>query len=213
MVHTMPAPYDTVLSTKDLRNLTQLSLGLAVPGKRTTWIIRPDSSGGAPANLLNELKNRGLLVDNTLQLNGWIYVDADAPLTLTQSMTIKGNGGIVLRKGNITIRHEIKPDPARSPAPILTLVTKDGDILVETNRDVHASLIAPAGKVLIGNAGRPTIKGQMIMRQFDITCASQGAKLDYDPLLAVLPNQTTDEDRSEKALLGITVNPQPVFLK
>ncbi len=176
---------------------------MEIPGKRTAWKINPALEG---TSLLDSLKNRGLLRGRKLDLNGWIYVEGDNTVTFNDNLEVISNGGIVLEKGNFIVQNQIKCQNEAAKQPILHLVTKNGNITVNYNGIVDASLTAK-GKVTIGNSGRPNIRGSMAMSRFDVSSASQGADLDYNTALAAKPDlESTDVD-SEAPLLSFAFEP------
>ncbi|HNW36966.1 MAG TPA: hypothetical protein PKM25_18650 [Candidatus Ozemobacteraceae bacterium] len=182
-----------------------------MPGKRTTWVLPASNS---PQDIWENLKARGLLKDNKLDLNGWVYVPGTTEMTVNQNLDVTSNGGIVLEKGNITISNKINATFG-STFNVLQLVTLDGNITLDINGPVQAGLTARNGCVTVSNKGRPQIKGAIAMKRFDISSASQGADLEYAPSLAALPDQDqiSQDDSSEKALLSFNVDPTPLQLK
>ncbi|HEY9069564.1 MAG TPA: hypothetical protein VIV61_04865 [Candidatus Ozemobacteraceae bacterium] len=211
MMHKIPAPFDILTPTDSLKSITPFLTALQVPGKRTTWEL-PASSDSA--SVWGNLKARGLLKDNKLDLNGWVYIPGTTELKIDQNLDVISNGGIVLEKGNIVISNTINATIG-SDFNVLQLVTLDGDIKLDINGPVQAGLTAAKGVVTVTNKGRPQIKGAVAMKQFDVSSASQGADLEYAPSLAALPGieDSAQEDDSEKALLTYNVDPTPLQLK
>lgn len=208
-MHEIPAPFhDLAAGATSLKKIAPFISGLHVPGKRTSWIF-PECK--EPQDIWDHLKARGMLKDNKLDLNGWIYVPGTTNMLIRQNLDVISNGGIVLEKGSIIVSNEINATSG-SKFKVLQLVTLDGDITLDINGPVQASLTAPKGRVIVTNTGRPQIKGAVAMKLFDISNASQGADLEYAMPLAALPDQTAD-DLSEKDLLTFSLNPNPLQLK
>ncbi len=206
LVHAIPDALRPLTSAPDLKSMRALLQSLGIPGDRTAWVINPTAEN---RTILDCLKARGLAQGNTLDLNGWIYVDDAGDLRLTQKVVVQSNGGIVLKKGNIMIGHEIS---TIGPEAHLQLVTLDGDIIVDTNQKVQAGLVAHKGRVRVGAGGRGRITGAVAMSRFDLASVQQGVDLVYDTALGVLPGAVAEPD-SEAPLLSCSVNPTPWFLK
>ena len=210
LLHRIPAPYDTITGDSSLRQMAPFATAIGVPGPRTCWKLDPTAEGCATP--LDSLKKRGLYSNDTLNLNGWVYIDAQGDLIFKNKVTLVANGGIVLRKGNIRIEHAIVASGTATAKPMLQLVALDGNITVSTNQSIDAALITPKGSVIIGNAGRPTINGAVAMQTFTVSSASQGADINYRPELAALPNHD-DASRSEHPLLAISIDPNILILQ
>jgi len=210
-LHAIPAPFTGICTAQSLKTIDPFITAIQVPGKRTTWVLPASNS---PQDIWENLKARGLLKDNKLDLNGWVYVPGTTEMTVNQNLDVTSNGGIVLEKGNITISNKINATFG-STFNVLQLVTLDGNITLDINGPVQAGLTARNGCVTVSNKGRPQIKGAIAMKRFDISSASQGADLEYAPSLAALPDQDqiSQDDSSEKALLSFNVDPTPLQLK
>ncbi|HQG27503.1 MAG TPA: hypothetical protein PLY73_03025, partial [Candidatus Ozemobacteraceae bacterium] len=208
MMHAIPAPFNTLTGATSLKSMAPFITAMNVPGKRTSW---PLPASNAPQDIWNNLRDRGLLKGNKLDLNGWVYVPGAADMVIKDNLDVISNGGIVLEKGNILISNKINATVG-SEFKVLQLVTLDGDITLDINGPVQAALTAPKGRVTVTDNGRPQIKGAVAMKRFDISSASQGAELEYALPLAALPEQTADE-MSEQDLLSFTLNPTPLQLK
>ncbi|HOT27033.1 MAG TPA: hypothetical protein PLU72_02515 [Candidatus Ozemobacteraceae bacterium] len=208
MMHAIPAPFNTLTGATSLKSMAPFITAMNVPGKRTSWTL---PASNAPQDIWNNLRDRGLLKGNKLDLNGWVYVPGAADMVIKDNLDVISNGGIVLEKGNILISNKINATVG-SEFKVLQLVTLDGDITLDINGPVQAALTAPKGRVTVTDNGRPQIKGAVAMKRFDISSASQGAELEYALPLAALPEQTADE-MSEQDLLSFTLNPTPLQLK
>ena len=193
-----------------LRQMAPFASAMGIPGPRACWTLSPAKDGSA--SVLASLEKRGLFSNNALNLNGWVYIDDQKELLIKNKTKVLANGGIVLKKGNIRIEHQIEAVPAGGHTPVLQLVTLEGDILINTNQTIDAALIAPKGAVRIGTSGRPTINGAMAMQTLPLSSASQGADLNYRPELATLPN-ATDPSRSEQPLLAFSGAPNLLILQ
>ncbi|HOY67008.1 MAG TPA: hypothetical protein PLP29_08965, partial [Candidatus Ozemobacteraceae bacterium] len=210
-MHKIPAPFDIVTPAESLKTITPFLTALQVPGRRTTWELPPSANS---QELWGNLEARGLLKDNKLDLNGWVYAPGKTDLKIDKNIDVISNGGIVLEKGDIVISNTINGTTG-SDFNVLQLVTLDGDIKLDINGPVQAGLTAAKGTVTVTNKGRPQIKGAVAMKNFDLSSASQGADLEYAPSLAALPNieDSSQEDNSEKPLLTFNVDPTPLQLK
>ncbi|NLI77966.1 MAG: hypothetical protein GX442_16195 [Candidatus Riflebacteria bacterium] len=206
--HAIPNLLKPLTDANDLKSMKDLLKPLMVPGTRTAWVVDPTAEGRP---LLQCLQARGLYDKDkrTLNLNGWVYVEGETELKLDQKITVLSNGGIVLKKGGIILGHQIEASPNKAH---LHLVTHDGDISVETNQTIEASLVAHKGKVKIGGGGRPKIRGSVAMSRFDLGSTTHGADITYAQSLAALPGASTEAD-SEADLLTFSLNPTPLFLK
>ncbi|NLI76462.1 MAG: hypothetical protein GX442_08475 [Candidatus Riflebacteria bacterium] len=204
---------------------------LRVPGDRgfcsgrASWDIglasaaaRAGLSPRAPDLWKEALAQHGLFdpAAERLDPQGWVFLDGDCPhgLVIDKPLTLKGNGGIVLRKGNIVVGAAIDGGGAtaddRPPAWTLHLVALEGDILVaELGGKRVDAVLAASGRVLF-RKGRPTIRGAVLTGRFDIRNASEGADLFYNENLAVLPKSSGDADVDR--IVGCSVDPNPVFL-
>ncbi len=206
LMHAVPSLLRPLTPATNLKSMRALLQTFGIPGDRTAWVLNPTAEG---RSILDCLKARGLVQGNNLDLNGWVYVDDVGDLKLTQKVSVQSNGGIVLKRGNILIGHEIE---AVGTEAHLQLVTLDGDITVDTNQKVQAALVAHKGRVRIGAGGRGKITGAVAMSRFDLASTQQGADLAYDTSLGVLPGSVAETD-SEAPLLAYSVNPTPFFLK
>jgi hypothetical protein len=198
---------------------------LLVPGPRTGITINSGLEGGdgGSASILSRLKEHGLISRNSASngwdwnLNGWVYVDCpdgqSLNLELDSPSKILSNGGLVLKRGSITVGAPIVSDSEK----VLQLVTLGGgDIIISTEGEVHAGLTAVEGSVKT-TQHRARIFGCAAMHHFDISSASQGADLNYNPLLSIAPTfgggvQPTS-DCPEKPLLAARLADQPVLLR
>lgn len=208
-MHEIPAPFNDIIQAPSLKSMAPFINALRVPGARTSWTLPACSD---PQDLWKNLKARGLLKDKKLDLNGWVYVPGTTNMVTTDKIDVISNGGLVLEKGNIIIRHNIN-GTSGPDFKVLQLVTLDGDITLDINGPVQAVLTAPKGRVTVTDTGRPQIKGAVAMKHFDVSSASQGAELEYVTSLAALPDQAAQDDSSEQGLLSYTLDPTPLQLK
>lgn len=208
-MHEIPAPFNSLASATDLKHIDPFIKAMNIPGNRTSWTL---PACNPPQDIWKNLSDRGLLKGNKLDLNGWVYVPGTTDMAIKSNLDVISNGGIVLEKGDITISNRINATDG-SNFKVLQLVTLDGNITLDINGPVQATLTAPKGRVTVTNNGRPQIKGAVAMKRFDISSASQGAELEYALPLAALPDQTTSDEMSEKDLLSFTINPTPLQLK
>lgn len=202
----IPTDYRVLSGVTTLSDMSPFLEGMQIPGPRAAWSIH----AGASVDPWKELRIRGLVIPGpelSLDLNGWVVFDGQGDLLVDQNISIVSNGGIVLRKGNIVIRK-----PVKSNGKVFHFVTLDGNITIrDFFGDVEASLVAGKGKVIVGSGTKLTIKGSVAMSRFDLSTASQGAIIKYDPQLSVRPGQTADAD-SEKPTLCISVDPNPLLV-
>lgn len=162
--------------------------------------------------LEKELKRLHLLdeQETNLNLNGWIYIKSSAPLTLpAKSLNITSNGGLVLEKGNISIRG---PIISKGGDFILQLMALDGNIEIDTSGNLSVGLTAASkssgdnGQVkLIGGAtgNQITVKGNVAMKQIKSVKdhMARGLKLEYFSPLAALPNNISPTNNEEPLLM------------
>jgi len=213
-------------------NLNQTNLdeiiaaNLRVPGERTALTIDPfrESENGANPDIMKCLNKHGLIAMNpgtnewNWNLNGWVFIDVPegrppVNLEFTSGIRVASNGGLVLKRGNIIIRSSILSDSGK----VLQLVTLgDGDISIETDKEVHAALTSVKGTVK-SKTQRSRIRGSAAMHRFDISSASQGAELQYNPLLSVNPTfgegiQPTP-NCPEKPLLAASLDESSIILR
>ncbi len=214
----IPAPYSQVFT--DITSLDSMSKVLermGVPGKRTLKTITLAKN----EKLTDRLKQSGYLNKSNLDINGWLYVKSPEKIVIDKPINLKSHGGIVLEKGNIEIKAQIK---SSSDKCLLTLVTLDGDIIVNSSLggSLNVSLVADgqnSGQVKFpGNLNSPTlsIKGNILMRRMAKNSlkfyAARGPQIDYFTQLAAHPNASSEET-SEKNLLMFGINTNPRLLE
>ncbi|MBF0545869.1 MAG: hypothetical protein HQM08_15605 [Candidatus Riflebacteria bacterium] len=208
-MHALPNDLSGVIpGVNSLRNMQAILEGMKIPGDRVSWVI-PASQNG---DVIKALTDRGLAYGASpikLNCNGWIYVEGDAKLDIKDSIEIESNGGIVLERGTINISSPISQ--ASGNPKVLYLVTKDGNIKV--GADVQAPLIAGNGKITFSGAKRK-ITGALAMSKFDISNASVGADISYNPALAALPMpiQSSVPTASEASLLSYSICPDLILV-
>jgi hypothetical protein len=189
---------------------------MGVPGKRTlkTIILKKGEK------LIDRLKKFGFLSNNSLDINGWLYVKSEEKILFDLALNLKSHGGIVLEKGNIELKSQIRSD---SNEFLLTLVALNGDIIVNASLggELNVSLVADGkdfGQVKFPgniNSPIPVIKGNVLMKRMTKNSlkfyAARGPKIDYSPELSAHP-EATSEERSEKKLLMFGLNAEPRLL-
>lgn len=182
-------------------------------GKRISWVI--DLAGSRDA-FPGFLVKYGLArMDGTvchLNLNGWVKLMniPGGELVIDQPIVLDGPGGLLLERGNITIRAPIDGGGDGGKAPtILTIATKEGDLKVEAEGRVDASLVAP-GRVCIrkGDPAKVTIRGSVAGGKLDLITASDGVRLQYNEALACLPPYV-----DELGALSFSADPNPILIK
>ncbi len=174
---------------------------------------------GETGSALELLRRRGLLVGSKLLLNGWVrFKPAVGPIILDQPLEVLGNGGVLLESGDIVIRAALQRSPSgpERRTSALTLATLDGNIILETpaGTNIHASLFAfaPEGSSagLVRFQAPVAIEGSLAARGLFSSTAEiarfPGGRLQYNPLLAALPN-SPDETGSEKPSLSFAFEP------
>ncbi|MBI3040003.1 hypothetical protein HYY75_13300 [bacterium] len=223
----IPKPFQI----NEITNLKSASLNeiinknLLVPGPRTAKTIYPfmEAKKGESPSILKSLQKHDLITldektgEIRWNLNGWIYVDVpDSPkdpklnLDLNQLSRIESNGGLVLKRGNISIRSSIISENGK----ILQLVTlKDGDISIESTGEINASLIAVGGSIKTRRF-KSKIFGSLAMNKFDSGNADQGAELKYNSNLGLPPStNNSDPNGAEKRLLSASFEGKWMVLK
>jgi hypothetical protein len=124
-------------------------------------------------------------------------------------LNITSNGGIVLEKGDISIRGPIIPNGGDS---ILQIMALDGNIEIDASGNLSVGLTAAsksssdAGQIkLIGGAAsnQITIRGNLAMKQIKSVKdhMARGLKLEYHPPLAALPNNMSATNNEELLLM------------
>ena len=190
------------------------------------------SLGDFEINFRNYLKSKGILIGNSLDFNGWIYIEADEGVALDElpinfeGYTLKSHGGIILKsKGNIQIKGNIKsenPDDRK----VLTIMTlgNDSDIIIAENvTELNVSLISKNGQVkLLGNPNvnddnELKIYGNIIMKRIysndlQLESMKRGLSIVYNTNLSA-PPFNTDEGKSdrEKNLLMFNIKQNPIY--
>lgn len=175
---------------------------------------------------INYLKTKNILLNEGLDLNGWLYVDTDEldeefelPLKFGNKKLLS-QGGIILSKGKITIDENIQNDQNNH----LTLITLGkGNITIRNNvTEVNASLISKKGHVYLEdeNSRKITLDvyGNIIMHDVGVNNKKQiienaglrrGLRLNFRPELSAIPdfNQKNeiDKSRSEYKLLMFNI--------
>jgi hypothetical protein len=171
-------------------------------------------------DFISYMTSNGYLSKNTLDLNGFIYLDCDGDIELTlDKCQVKSHGGIILSQGNLLIKGDINS----SSGAHLTLLALKGDITVEKNvQNIDASLIAGEGQVkLIGDArdSELTVNGNIVMKSVkrgnintdESIRLKRGLNLNYNNALSAIPafdDGNIEEEHSELPLLmyGLTNN-------
>ncbi len=189
-------------------------------GDRITWEIPAGET-----DIEQALRRRGLMQGDKLALNGWVRLAGERHWVISQPITYLCNGGIVLEKGDISIRAAIKPYnvPTRQPC-VLQLVVREGDIIVDVPdgaTEVRAALtanrrvrLAPGGSA--ASRPGPTINGAIAMGRLidgpsDIV-GFIGGELTYRPELAAMPGDDA-EGRGETKALTCAFEPEPLVVE
>ena len=162
-------------------------------------------------NFIEYLKFKGILKENNLDFDGWMYLDnaegIDFKLDFNKYKTIT-NGGIILSDGNISIKGNIES----SNSSLFTIIALNGDINIESSATrIDASLISKTGQVIIegdGNTNELNITGNIVMKKIpsgDLKGMKRGMNLNYNTSLSAQPyNKDANEKiRSEYPLLMI----------
>ncbi len=222
MAHKIPAPFDGIYSdVKDLNKMSDLlsKEKTMIPGTRAVRNIEL----GKGQKLLAALEQRGLLLKDKIDLNGWIYVKAkDGGIVFDNALRLISHGGIVLERGNIEIKAPIRADGGNF---ILNLVTLNGNITVDSGLGGELETGLTAGG--IGNDGQVKFPGNSSTNNIKIngnvamhtiargtvnTAAARGVEIVYDRKLAARPGQTDDEG-SEKSLLMFDLKNMPQLVE
>ena len=218
-------------------NTEKLSIG--PNGKRTTYTLtlKPPTSGSKQVetdciftssdtitdDFIKFLKAKGLLIDNKLNLNGWLYINSDEmsdsfifTLNLT-NIKFVSHGGIILSKGRIRLMSDILSDSETNISfedmvdrKYLTIMTlgNEGDIEIYRGvKRLDASLISKKGQIkLEGDASnndsdRLYVIGNMVMKKIargeeGLNSMRRGLFLNYNTNLSAIPYKTTPEEQS-----------------
>ncbi len=175
-------------------------------------------------DFINFLKNKGILVKNKLNFNGWLYInneseDTDLILNL-RGMKLISHGGIILSNGNLRIKSDIMSEMDDNKK-CLTLITlgENKDIIIDdkVNR-LDASLFSKGGQVILegrGNTQYLEVNGNVVMKKIHsgengIKAMMRGLKLNYNNLLSAIPYKNTEE---EKSMLMFNLEDNPKILK
>ena len=207
LVTTIPDPFKVVDGTTSLSSMQPLIEGSGllqggVAGDRAIWVI----DVAKEADIMKALADRGMLKNGKLDLNGWVVIRGNGQIKVDANFELASNGGLYLEKGNITVSRAI--DGAGKY--VLQLVAADGDVIVDFSGQVDAALVAK-GTVKMQNA-KAVVNGAVAMGKFDLTSCQQEVKIVYNGKLAALPNSANDND-SEKDLLGVAFEPQPILVQ
>lgn len=169
-------------------------------------------------DIIDYLEFKGLINDNKLDINGWLYINNEAgfdeiPINFDSLKNIS-NGGIILSSGKLCLKSNIETEPNNSSH--FSLIALNGDIVIEEKvTTVKGSLIAPNGQIrLIGGASsqKLTIDGNIVMSKIckgdvkgDNVGIKRGLTLNYNRNLAAIPyNDKVNgfgEERTESNLL------------
>ena len=163
------------------------------------------------------LKTNGLLRNKDLDLNGWVYFDFSGNELAFKDLKNLSQGGIIVDKGNITIKGNIKNESGAH----LTIVALNGSITVERGVEtIDASLISVNnsiklegdekdkklyinGNIVMGNI--PSKNGQKV----DTDKMKRGLFLKYNTDLSAIPfsnKYTVEEEKTETPLLMFNIN-------
>lgn len=177
----------------------------------------------------NFLTFKGVLENNALDLNGWVYIDNKndeiKEINIGSSDTdlkILSNGGIILSEGDINIKGNIKSSSESDPdsIPHLTIMALNGDIKVDNSVErIDASLIAKNGQVNLKGSysatSELTVSGNIVMKNTvegdvaDNEGLKRGLTLKYRTELSAIPYNGGGEARSEKPLLMFNLKENP----
>ena len=171
-------------------------------------------------DFLKYLKTKGILVNNELNLNGWLFInnETDTDLTLNlKDITIVSHGGIILTNGNLYIKSDLKS----SNNSFLTLVTLGDNKDIKIDEKVNnlcASLVSKGGQVVLkgrGNIPPLNVYGNIVMKKIHqgekgLEGMMRGVKLFYNTNLSAKPFKNSNEENN---LLMINLNDNPKILK
>jgi hypothetical protein len=218
LAHKIPAPYDGIFSgVGDLKKMGDFlsKERLMIPGNRSVRSI--ELANGQ--KILAALEQRGLLLKDKLDLNGWVHVKTKDTLVFDSSLRLTSHGGIVVEQGNIEVRAPVKADGGDF---LLSLVTLNGNITIDSSLsgEIDLSLTACGSASDVGQVKFPgtsssnvvKINGNVAMKTIAKgtlnNAAARGVEISYARKLAALPNQTGDEG-SEKSLLMFDLKELP----
>ena len=200
---------DSLEEMKEFLNVDRLLINTDSESKknnRISYYVNDGNlkSGGNKITFETYLTKKHLLKDKELDLNGWIVVNTDSGESLDiNELKVVSNGGIILTKGDINIKGDIK---SQNDAH-LNIVALDGSIAIEEGANqVDASLIAGgrSGQVKLfggSNSHDLVINGNIAMSCLnDLEKMKRGPKVNYIDKLSVMPHVTNDEN-SEVPLL------------
>ena len=201
---------ESLVEMKDFLNIDKLLINPdsnSKNNKRIAYKVNDESlKDGDKAITFDEyLTKKHLLKNKELDLNGWVVIDRDSSNSLDiNEFKVVSNGGIILLKGDIVIKGDIKSDNSSH----LTLVTLDGSILIDENvNNVDASLIAGGNSGQIKLFGNSNSHDLVINGNIAVSCLDdleklkRGAKVNYVDKLSALPNNSGGEENSELPLL------------
>ncbi len=214
----VPEGYRDIVSDADLTSMdkfldpSKLSIDCSEDSTNNKRIAYTTSVTAAGDNIESYFNKKGLLDNNELNLNGWVYVKSDSTLEINiNKCNVISNGGIIVDGGDICVKGDVK---AVGDAH-LTLVALSGKINIEAGvTHIDASLIAGGGQVrLLGKAtdGDIKINGNVVMKKINsLEHLAAGCWINYKDELSALPDKAKPaEDRTEKPLLMFSFKDNP----
>ena len=226
-------------SNVNLSNLSDFinedNLAISPDGPRIAYYLKindnPDSKGvnsiystdtNIERDFINYLESKGIIVNNEINFNGWLYIDNPANINLNINLANKkliSHGGIILSNGSININSNILSDNGSHLTIIALGKNKEEgkcDIVVKNNAQLlNASLISKYGQVKLEGENKLQINGNIIMKK--VGCSDKkadenqvgmrrGLYLKYLQNLSAVPFVN---DAREKALLMFNIKENP----
>ncbi len=212
--HDIPEPFNKIFTdVSKLDSATSILQKISIPGNRTGYKLEINSGD----TLIKALSRNGFLKNGKLDINGWLFVKSNQPISFNSSIELSSHGGIVLENGDIEIH---KPITSAGDKFLLNLVTQNGNIRLSNQLSGASNISLTAnGQVFIEGSFAstpPTIKGNVAMKQIAAgslnTSIARGCNIDYCTQLSALPFQN-NEKNSEKPLLMYSLAWEPKLVQ
>ncbi|MCK5685388.1 hypothetical protein KAJ27_14750 [bacterium] len=98
-----------------------------------------------------------------LSIPGVLYIDSPAALNIPE-ISIQ-RGGIIITNGDITVSNSIKKI---TPQETLCLISLNGNIYINTDKEIQVGLMAPKGSVFLTKSKKINIYGFVLAKKFPI---------------------------------------------
>lgn len=209
--HKVPEPFDKIFSGVSQLSAQETILEKSeVPGKRTALTVTVEEA----ISLNQLLEKEGFLKNGKLDLNGWLYIENSAPMSINRQIQLMSHAGIVVKNSDVTVSAKVSSESDRF---FLNLVVLDGDVIIRDNSAEKLNLALTSGRQvkIVSAGGQPAkIRGNMAMRQIRAGTLPElfasGLELEYEEKLSVLPFEKNEAEQQKVMMHFIGWEPRLV---